>query len=74
MAFELYKPKNNSCKRRREGVYYMEVGQFARAYVAQKQRDYKIYGKDYGDVDALDYVGCKAVYYKDVLVRIILRC
>jgi hypothetical protein len=46
----------------------MEVGQFARAYVAQKTEDYKLYGKDWGDADALDYVGCTEVYHNDVLV------
>jgi hypothetical protein len=46
----------------------MEVGQFARAYVAQKEQDYKLYGKDFGDVDALDYVGCTKVYHNDDLV------
>jgi hypothetical protein len=47
----------------------MEVGKFARAYVAQKEQDYKLYGKDFGDVDALDYVGCTEVYHNDVVVR-----
>ena len=69
IAFELYKPNNNSCKRRRDGLYTMEVGQFARAYVAQKTVDYNMAGKDYGDIDGLDYVECTGVYYNDVQVR-----
>lgn len=47
----------------------MEVGQFARAYVAQKSVDYELAGKDYGDIDGLDYVDCTGVYYNDVQVR-----
>ena len=70
IAFELYRPNNNSCKRRREGMYIMEVGKFARAYVAQKKEDYDLYGKDYGDADALDYLECTEVYYNDVVVSL----
>ncbi|KAL3798998.1 hypothetical protein HJC23_005137 [Cyclotella cryptica] len=65
VAFELYKPNNNSCKKKLEGTYIMEVGKFARAYVAQKEQDYKLYGKDYGDITGLDYVDCTEVYYND---------
>ena len=63
VAFELYKPNNNSCKKKREGTYIMEVGKFARAYVAQKEQEYKLYGKDYGDVTGLTYEDCTEVYY-----------
>ena len=48
----------------------MEVGKFARAYVAQKKEDYDLYGKDYGDADALDYLECTEVYYNDVVVSL----
>lgn len=64
----MYKPNNNSCKRKSMGTYIMDVDKFARAYVAQKQQDYNLYGKDYGNVDALDYTGCTQVYYNDALV------
>ncbi|KAL7504655.1 hypothetical protein ACHAXN_004559 [Cyclotella atomus] len=74
IAFHLYKPNNNSCKRKQIGTYTMEVGQFARAYVAQKEQDYKLYGKDFGDVDALDYVGCTKVYHNDDLYYAKLGC
>lgn len=63
IAFELYKPNNNSCKKKREGTYIMEVGKFARAYVAQKEQEYTLSGKDYGDITALNYVDCTEVDY-----------
>eukprot|EP00956_Cyclotella_meneghiniana_P042350 scaffold248426_cov79-Cyclotella_meneghiniana.AAC.3 len=52
----------------------MEVGQFARAYVAQKSVDYELAGKDYGDIDGLDYVDCTGVYYNDVQYYAKLGC
>jgi hypothetical protein len=66
IAYELYKPNNKSCSKRRSGTYIMDVGQFARAYVAQKEQDYEIYyKKNYGKVDSLDYTTCTEVYYND---------
>lgn len=65
IAFEMYGAGNKQCAKKREGTYIMDVGQFALAYVAQKQIDYKLAGNDYGGADALDYVQCTAVEYND---------
>lgn len=48
----------------------MDVGKFAKAYVAQKKIDYKYMGKDYGDADSLDYVDCTQVEYNGNYVRL----
>ena len=48
----------------------MDVGAFSRAYVAQKQIDYYLVGKEYGGVDALDYAECTEVDYNDVAVSV----
>ncbi len=50
----------------------MDVGKFAKAYVAQKKIDYKYMGKDYGDADALDYVDCTYVEYNGNSVSILI--
>jgi hypothetical protein len=49
----------------------MPVGQFALAYVAQKQQDYALQGNNYGNFDSLDYLQCTQVYYNDVYVSIV---
>lgn len=46
----------------------MDVGKFAKAYVGQKQIDYKYMGNNYGNPDALNYVTCTAVQYNDAYV------
>ena len=61
----MYGAGTKQCAKKREGTYIMDVGQFALAYVAQKQIDYKLAGNDYGGADALDYVQCTAVEYND---------
>lgn len=48
----------------------MDAGKFAKAYVAQKQVDNKLAGNDYDAPEALDYLECTAVEYKDVYVRL----
>ena len=72
IAFELYAKNNKSCTRKKQGVYTMPVGQFALAYVAQKQQDYALQGNNYGNFDSLDYLQCTQVYYNDVYVSIVL--
>ena len=46
----------------------MDVGQFSRAYVAQRQIDYKLQGNNYGNPGSMDYLECTAVQYGDALV------
>ena len=46
----------------------MDVGQFSRAYVAQRQIDYKLQGNNYGNPGSMDYLECTAVEYGDALV------
>lgn len=48
----------------------MDVGKFAKAYVGQKQIDYKYMGNNYGNPDALNYVTCTAVQYNDAYVSL----
>lgn len=68
IAFELYGKGNNKCAKRKEDTYIMDVGQFARAYVAQKQIDYKFQGGNYGKPGSMNYLDCTAVVYNDVYV------
>eukprot|EP00569_Conticribra_weissflogii_P006668 CAMPEP_0171340966 /NCGR_PEP_ID=MMETSP0878-20121228/8889_1 /TAXON_ID=67004 /ORGANISM="Thalassiosira weissflogii, Strain CCMP1336" /LENGTH=381 /DNA_ID=CAMNT_0011843093 /DNA_START=182 /DNA_END=1327 /DNA_ORIENTATION=- len=63
IVFELFGRNNKGCSRKKKGTYTMDVGKFAKAYVAQKKIDYKYMGKDYGDADSLDYVDCTLVEY-----------
>jgi hypothetical protein len=74
IAFELYAKNNKSCTRKKQGVYTMPVGQFALAYVAQKQQDYALQGNNYGNFDSLDYLQCAQVYYNDVYYYAKLGC
>mmetsp|Transcript_31311 Transcript_31311/g.53467 ORF Transcript_31311/g.53467 Transcript_31311/m.53467 type:complete len:380 (+) Transcript_31311:60-1199(+) len=74
IAFNLYGKGHNQCSKKKEGTYLMDVGYFAKAYVAQKQVDYKLAGNDYGGVDALDYVECTAVEYNDAYYYAKLGC
>lgn len=74
IAFDLYGKGNNSCAKKKEGTYIMDVGQFARSWVAQKQIDYQLVGNDYGGADALDYVECTAVEYNDAYYYAKLGC
>jgi len=74
IAFDMYGKGNKSCARKKDSTYIMDVGKFAKAYVAQKQIDYKLVGNDYGDVDALDYLECTAVEYNDVYYYSKLGC
>lgn len=74
IAFDLYGKGNKQCLKKREGTYIMDVGQFSKAYVAQKQVDYALVGNDYGGVDALDYMECTAVEYNDVYYYAQLGC
>ena len=48
----------------------MDTGQFAKAYVAQKQVDYSLAGNDYDTPEALDYMECTAVEYNDIYVSL----
>ena len=68
IAFELYGKGNNQCAKRKEDTYIMDVGQFSRAYVAQRQIDYKLQGNNYGNPGSMDYLECTAVQYGDALV------
>ena len=68
IAFELYGKGNNKCAKKKEDTYIMDVGQFARAYVAQRQIDYKLQGGNYGNPGSLNYLDCTAVQYNDAYV------
>jgi hypothetical protein len=68
IAFELYGKGNNQCAKKKEDTYIMDVGQFSRAYVAQRQIDYKLQGNKYGNPGSMDYLECTAVEYGDALV------
>lgn len=74
IAFELFGKGHNQCRKKKEGTYLMDVGKFAKAYVAQKQIDYKLVGNDYDAPDALDYVECTAVEYNDAYYYAKLGC
>jgi len=65
IAYQLYGKGNNSCAKKSQGNYIMEVGQFARAYVAQRQIDYNFQGNYFGNPESLDYLECTAVEYND---------
>lgn len=66
----MYGKGHNSCSKKKEDTYIMDVGKFAKAYVGQKQVDYKYMGNNYGNPDALDYVTCTAVQYNDAYVSV----
>ena len=63
IAYQLYGKNNNQCAKRSQGYFTMDVGQFARAYVAQRQIDYNLKGNNFGNPDAMDYLECTAVEY-----------
>jgi hypothetical protein len=48
----------------------MEVGQFSRAYVAQKQIDYNLQGNKYGNPGSMNYLECTMVQYNDAYVSL----
>lgn len=68
MAYQMFGKNNNQCARHGQGYFTMDVGQFARSYVAQRQIDYNYQGNEYGNPDALDYLECTAVEYNDAYV------
>jgi hypothetical protein len=70
IAFEIYSKGNNQCAKRKEDTYIMDVGQFSRAYVAQKQIDYKLQGNKYGNPGSMDYLECTLVQYNDAYVSL----
>lgn len=74
IAFDMYGKGHKQCAKKREGTFLMDVGKFAKAYVAQKQIDYKLAGNDYGGADALDYTECTEVAYNDVYYYAKLGC
>lgn len=74
IAFDMYGKNNKQCAKKLEATYIMDVGQFALAYVAQKQIDYGLMGNDYGGADALDYTECTAVQYNDIYYYAKLGC
>jgi hypothetical protein len=65
IAFEIYGKGNNQCAKKKEDTYIMDVGQFSRAYVAQKQIDYNLQGNKYGNPGSMDYLECTQVQYND---------
>ncbi len=73
IAFTMYGKGHNSCSKKKEDTYIMDVGKFAKAYVGQKQVDYKYMGNNYGNPDALDYLTCTAVQYNDAYVSVMLH-
>ncbi|KAL7547917.1 hypothetical protein ACHAWF_011189 [Thalassiosira exigua] len=74
VVFDIYGKGHKQCAKKKEGTYTMDVGQFARAWVAQSQVDYKLQGNDYGGADALDYAECTAVEYNDIYYYAKLGC
>ncbi|KAL3765822.1 hypothetical protein ACHAWU_002617 [Discostella pseudostelligera] len=74
IAFTMYGKGHNSCTKKKEDTYLMEVGKFAKAYVGQKQLDYKYMGNNYGNPDALNYLTCTAVAYNDAYYYAKLGC
>jgi len=74
IAFDLFGKGHNQCRKKKEGTYLMDVGQFAKAYVGQKQVDYSLVGDEYDLPDALDYKECTAVEYNDIYYYAKLGC
>jgi len=74
IAYQMFGKNNNQCARRGQGYYTMDVGQFSRAYVAQRQVDYNLKGNNYGNPDAMDYLECTAVEYNDSYYYAKLGC
>ena len=69
IAFELFGKGNNQCAKKKQDTYTMDVGQFAKAYVAQQQINYKLANKgNYGNPGSLDYLECTQVDYNDATV------
>ncbi len=62
IAYEMFKNKNNGCKKHSQGIYLAEVGAFAEAYALQSQYEsLYTYGENqYGNPDSLDYTSCTA--------------
>ena len=71
IAFDLYGKGHNTCTKKKENTYIMDVGKFAKAYVAQKQVDYNYLGNNYGNPDTLNYLTCTAVLYNDIYVSVL---
>lgn len=74
MAYQMFGKNNNQCARHGQGYFTMDIGQFARSYVAQRQIDYNYQGNEYGNPDALDYLECTAVEYNDAYYYAKLGC
>jgi len=74
IAFELYGKGNNQCAKKKEDTYIMDVGQFARAYVAQRQIDYQLQGSNYGNPGSMSYLECTEVQYNDAYYYAKLGC
>jgi len=74
IAFEIYGKGNNQCAKKKEDTYIMDVGKFSRAYVAQKQIDYKLQGNKYGNPGSMDYLECTLVQYNDAYYYAKLGC
>ncbi|KAL3816857.1 hypothetical protein ACHAXA_005135 [Cyclostephanos tholiformis] len=74
IAFEIYGKGNNQCAKKKEDTYIMDVGQFSRAYVAQKQIDYNLQGNKYGNPGSMDYLECTQVQYNDAYYYAKLGC
>jgi len=74
IAFDLFGKGHKQCTKKQEGTYLMDTGQFAKAYVAQKQVDYSLAGNDYDTPEALDYMECTAVEYNDIYYYAKLGC
>eukprot|EP00574_Skeletonema_japonicum_P005106 CAMPEP_0201714090 /NCGR_PEP_ID=MMETSP0593-20130828/699_1 /ASSEMBLY_ACC=CAM_ASM_000672 /TAXON_ID=267983 /ORGANISM="Skeletonema japonicum, Strain CCMP2506" /LENGTH=379 /DNA_ID=CAMNT_0048203325 /DNA_START=100 /DNA_END=1239 /DNA_ORIENTATION=+ len=62
IAYEMFKNKNNGCKKHSQGIYLAEVGAFAEAYALQSQYEsLYTYGENqYGNPESLDYASCTA--------------
>ena len=62
IAYEMFKNKNNGCKKHSQGIYLAEVGAFAEAYALQNQYEsLYTYGENqYGNPESLDYASCTA--------------
>ena len=75
IAFELFGKGHNQCAKKKQGTYTMDVGQFARAYVAQQQINYKLANNgDYGNPGSLAYLECTQVDYNDATYYAKLGC
>lgn len=74
IVYDLFGKGHNGCQKKNQGSYYMDVGEFAKAYSKQKEVDYELKGYDYDEPEALDYLDCTAVEYNDVYYYVQLGC